>query len=220
MERAKKARTPIRTALTRTIHEVDVASAVDPPDHDVLQEKLQKLEDLEVRVSEWDMKILDELLDDDAAEDVYNAEHRGIEEYQDRVRSAKMMINRLLRPVAQVEPSVVALSASGERRRTYKLPKIEMKKFSGDLKEWLGWWAKFEKIQLDDELHPTDKCQYLLQATVEGSRARRLVEGYPQTTDNYPKIVEALKDRYWDKVLLTELYVRQLARLVAAFSTH
>jgi hypothetical protein len=217
MDRAKKARTPLRTALTRTIHDVNVELSQDAPDHDVLREKLNKLEDLEMKTTEFDTKVLDEMLDADADDDVYGAEHRAIEEYQDRIRVAKMKIHKILDgTVDPVEPtsSVVCLSTNGEKRRTYKLPTIEMKKFTGDLKEWLGWWAQFEKIHDDDELHPTDKFQYLLQATVEGSRARRLVDGYPQTADNYPKVIEALIDRYGDKVLLTELYVRQLARLV------
>jgi len=53
--------------------------------------------------------------------------------------------------------------------------------------------------------------QYLIQATIEGSRARKLVEGYPQTPDNYPRTIDALQDRFGDKNLLTEYYVRQLA---------
>jgi len=108
------------------------------------------------------------------------------------------------------------VSVAGSRIKSYKLPKIELRKFSGDLRDWLGWWAQFEKTHEDEELHPTDKFQYLFQSTVDGTRARRLVEGYPQTAANYPKVFEALKDRFADKVLLTELYVRQLAQLVIA----
>jgi hypothetical protein len=40
--------------------------------------------------------------------------------------------------------------------------------------------------------------------------------GYPQTATNNPKVIEALLDRYGDKILLTELYVCQLAGLVVA----
>jgi hypothetical protein len=217
MERAKKARTPLRTAMTRTMNEVDMEVSQVPPDLDILRDKLTKLEELEMKTSELDMRVLDGMLDDDADEDVYAAEHIHIEEYQDRVRQTKARINKVLHPFVPVVdpcPSVSSITTTGEKKRTYKLPTIEMKKFTGDLKDWLSWWAQFEKIHLDEELHPTDKFQYLLQATVEGSRARRLVDGYPQTAENYPKVVEALVDRYGDKVLLTELYVRQLARLV------
>ncbi|UYV77556.1 hypothetical protein LAZ67_15001510 [Cordylochernes scorpioides] len=47
-----------------------------------------------------------------------------------------------------------------------------------------------------------------------GTRAERLVKSYPLTKANYPKVIEALKDRFGDKVILTEVYVRQLLKLV------
>jgi hypothetical protein len=170
-----------------------------------------------MKTAELDIKVLDAMLDADEDEDVYAAEHFHIEEYQDKVRLSKAKINKVLNvlvPPVNPCPSVSTLSTIGEKKRTHKLPTIEIKRFSGYLKEWLGWWAQFENIHEDEELHPTDKFQYLLQATVEGSRARKLVDGYPQTADNYPKVIDALVDRYGDKVLLTEIYVRQLARLV------
>ncbi|UYV76932.1 hypothetical protein LAZ67_14002472 [Cordylochernes scorpioides] len=34
------------------------------------------------------------------------------------------------------------------------------------------------------------------------------------TEANYPKVIEALKDRFGDEVILTEVYVRQLLKLV------
>jgi hypothetical protein len=41
MERAKKARTPLRMALTKTINEVEAELANDPPDHGILQDRIQ-----------------------------------------------------------------------------------------------------------------------------------------------------------------------------------
>jgi hypothetical protein len=122
-------------------------------------------------------------LDADAEDDVYEAEHRNIEDYQDKLRTAKGNVNRFLNSLVRAELCPIISSITTTKHRAYKLPTVEMRKFSGELKNWLGWWAQFEKIHLDEELHPTDKFQYLLQATVEGSRARRLVDGVP--TDSY-----------------------------------
>jgi len=38
------------------------------------------------------------------------------------------------------------------------LPKIEIKTFDGEILNWLGWWAQFqkEKIHDDEELHDSD----------------------------------------------------------------
>lgn len=43
------------------------------------------------------------------------------------------------------------------------LPKIELKKFNGDLLEWLGFWSQFSKIHEDSSMAPEDKFQYLIQ---------------------------------------------------------
>jgi hypothetical protein len=96
----------------------------------------------------------------------------------------------------------------------YKLPKIKIKKFNGNLSEWLGFWSQFEKIHLDEELHDSDKFQYLVQSLIPGSRAYKLVTSYPQSAANYQKVISALTDRFGDKTLLTEVYVRQLIKLV------
>ncbi|UYV82886.1 hypothetical protein LAZ67_22001235 [Cordylochernes scorpioides] len=68
---------------------------------------------------------------------------------------------------------------------------------------------------LDDEstaVQELEKEQDL--AMKVGTRAERLVKSYPLTEANYPKVIEALKDRFGDKVILTEVYVRQLLKLV------
>jgi hypothetical protein len=221
MDRAKKARKPLRTALTRTIHDAEADLEIYPLEIIILQERLQKIEDLEMKMMEWDVKVLDLMLDADANDVDYEAEHQAQEKYQDDVRGIKIRINKVLSAVVPlVMPSPSTVGSPSSKKMNFKLPTIEMKRFSGDMRELLGWWAQFEKINDDDELHPTDKFQYLVQVTVEDSRARRLVEGYPQTAANYPKVIEALKDRYGDKVLLTEIYVRQLARLVISNATN
>ncbi|UYV71077.1 hypothetical protein LAZ67_8001639 [Cordylochernes scorpioides] len=71
--------------------------------------------------------------------------------------------------------------------------KIEMRKFDGELINWLPFWAQFEKIHEDTELHDADKFHYLVQSMQSNTRARELIESYPQTADNYAKAVQALK---------------------------
>lgn len=41
-----------------------------------------------------------------------------------------------------------------------------------------------------------------------------MVNSYPQSADNYGLVIKALKDRFGDQVMLTEVYVRQLLKLV------
>ena len=49
---------------------------------------------------------------------------------------------------------------------------------------------------------------------IPGTRAHKLVSSYPQSADNYPLVIAALKDGFGDNVLLNEVYVRQLLKLV------
>ncbi|UYV84358.1 hypothetical protein LAZ67_X001928 [Cordylochernes scorpioides] len=51
---------------------------------------------------------------------------------------------------------------------------------------------------------------------VVGSKAHRLVTSFPLTQKNYNKVIEDLKDRFGDRDMLTELYVRKLLKLVIA----
>ncbi|UYV61943.1 hypothetical protein LAZ67_1007130, partial [Cordylochernes scorpioides] len=68
-------------------------------------------------------------------------------------------------------------------------------------------WLNLE-IKIGEFLNPPT------QNTEENTRASRLVKSYPITADNYPKVIAALKDRFGDRVILTEVYVRQLLGLV------
>jgi hypothetical protein len=49
---------------------------------------------------------------------------------------------------------------------------------------------------------------------MEGTRARELVNSYPQTADNYPKAIAALQERFEKAKLLTQVYVRELLSMV------
>lgn len=44
----------------------------------------------------------------------------------------------------------------------FQLPRLELEKFNGDVKNWLGFWVQFNKIYVDEEIAKEDKSQYLL----------------------------------------------------------
>ncbi|UYV83401.1 hypothetical protein LAZ67_23000893 [Cordylochernes scorpioides] len=137
--------------------------------------------------------------------------------------------------LSRVDGSLVESAANSvvntESKRTIRLPKVELPKFKGNLEDWLSWWGQFSEISEDETLGNVDKFHYLLQAVVEGSRAQRLVCRYLITEDNYPKVIQgtcpkhsrynfnfrftiqALKDRFGDKNLFIEHYIRKLLKL-------
>ncbi|GFV73924.1 integrase catalytic domain-containing protein [Trichonephila clavipes] len=111
------------------------------------------------------------------------------------------------------EPQNTVISGA---KKKFNLPKLEFRQFSGDIKDWLQFWSQFLYIHDDDEIVPENKFQYLVQATVNGSRAREVVERFPTTTANYAKAVESLKARFGRDDLLVEVYVRELLKLISS----
>lgn len=96
-----------------------------------------------------------------------------------------------------------------------KLPKIELKKYDGDIKEWLRFWSQFKKIHENAALDKETKFQYLLQAIVPDSRAAELVgTSFPPTNENYDKVIAAIKNRFGCDELLVEVYLRELLKLI------
>ncbi|KAJ8916390.1 hypothetical protein NQ315_014600 [Exocentrus adspersus] len=110
-------------------------------------------------------------------------------------------------------------SNSRKGRSKFKLPVIEFKKFDGNIRDWLSFWAQFSKIHEDPDIDEADKIEYLIQATVSNSRARQLVESYPVVKENYNKIVEALKSRFGRDDIQIEVYVRELLKLIIGNAT-
>ncbi|KAJ8964429.1 hypothetical protein NQ317_017452 [Molorchus minor] len=55
---------------------------------------------------------------------------------------------------------------------------------------------------------------YLKIATIPKSRARQLVESYPPSSENYPKVIASLNSRFGREDLLVEVYVRELLKLI------
>ncbi|XP_072398292.1 uncharacterized protein [Diabrotica undecimpunctata] len=110
--------------------------------------------------------------------------------------------------------SVSSESSSIKGKRKFKLPPIEFKKFNADLKDWLPFWSQFKVVHDDPSIDLTDKITYLRQATVESSKARRLVESFPAVTDNYSKIIQSLQSRFGREDLQIEVYIIELLKLI------
>ncbi|XP_021959629.1 uncharacterized protein LOC110855533 [Folsomia candida] len=217
MDRLKKQRTPIRAMMTRTVNELDEEMTKDDKDKDVLIVKLKKLIELTDTVVDLDKQVLDAILDNEnLTEEDYLEESRSIEGYNDKCRFVRHKVEKFLGPErsASQTNSSYSTASGGLLKKNYKLPKIELMKFDGEIKNWLEWWAQFKKIDEDEDLHVTDKFHYLVQSMVSGSKAADLIRSYPKTDANYPKAIGALKERYGKDDILVDLYTRELAQFL------
>ncbi|UYV67961.1 hypothetical protein LAZ67_5002637 [Cordylochernes scorpioides] len=200
MEALKKMRSPPRGLMTKKVAEIKRMIEDNPSNREEILALHQQLKRLEQRVEALNGRIENLLMEEDASEELFSAEVEGCDAYEQSITAIQRERNG-------------STSASMEKR-ICKLPKLEILKFSGTLKEWLPWWGQFERIHKDDSLSEVDKFHYLHQAVTKGSRAQKYLEGYTVTEANYAKAIEALQEKFGDSVLLTEMYVRQLLELV------
>lgn len=215
MENLRKARKPIRGSLTKTITEAGALLAAEIQDLNDLYFYHEKLDEIFAKLSAKDELILDQMLEDAYTDEDYQVECNDIEQYRDKYRRIVLRIDNISREKTQSKDGDSTASiVTQTKKKTYKLPKIELRKFSGEAIDWLSWWNQFSKINEDEELHVSDKFEYLVQCLEKGSRAFDLVDSYPRTNENYPKAVAALKHRFGRDEMLVELYVRELQKLV------
>ncbi len=219
MERLKKARAPIRGVITKIINEVETELLVADKNIIMLKTRFERLNELQVKIQDIDQLVLNVMLEDPkVSEDQQLQESIDCENILTRMVTTKLKIDAEVlknEKVVQVfdDGGASSVSSSANRRRQYKLPKIELKKFSGKILDWLSWWAHFSKIHEDEELHATDKFQYLIQSMEPHSKGEDIVQGFPATEVNYPKVIEVLHERFGKKKLLIQVYVRELFKM-------
>ncbi|GBM32683.1 hypothetical protein AVEN_119981-1, partial [Araneus ventricosus] len=189
------------------VEELITLEGVDISELNVLKVKIDRLEITHASILEL------------FPEKDFEAEFEVVEDFRDKAIRIETKARRII--TCQQNVSTILNSTHSDsaiivviEKRRFKLPKLELRKFDGDVKEWLYFWSQFEKIHDDSSIEDLGKFQYLLQSTVEGSREREVIESFPPTGDNYPKAIDCLKARFGRNDLQVEVYVRELLKLV------
>ncbi|UYV70147.1 hypothetical protein LAZ67_7001968, partial [Cordylochernes scorpioides] len=216
MERDKKLRSVTRTRFTKVVNVLDSEISKTNVDLGVIRDKFSKLKYNDFKLKDLDQKMLDHMMVADAEEDTLNCEIEEAEHYSDTFITLERKVRELIDSDNKSDVKSLGSSNGSLLPKSYKLPKIEIRKFDGELINWLPFWAQFENIHEDTELHDADKFHYLVQSMQSNTRARELIESYPQTAENYAKALQALKQRYGQKDLLVEIYVSELLKLMMA----
>lgn len=198
IEALRKQRQSVRMLITKTVKDLDIDLATQPKNIINLRTKLGKLNSYEERIAPLDKMIIDFILaDPESNDESFEKEVTIVDDYAENLLKARLMIEMALDENAKdnkwVDDDYQSINSTNQKR--YKLPKIELQKFSGKVNDWLSWWAFFERIHIDEQLSAADKFQYLLQCVEEKTRAHDLVKAFPASAANYPKVVEALNDR-------------------------
>ncbi|GBN60290.1 hypothetical protein AVEN_49035-1 [Araneus ventricosus] len=111
-------------------------------------------------------------------------------------------------------PSVKCLTGRISEIIISKDEKLKLPTFDGNIKNWLGYWGQFKKIDTDPNLDDHDKFAYLLQSMEKGSSAEELIKSFPPGGESYSKALQQLQSRFVKEDLLIEVYIRDLLSLV------
>lgn len=212
MSRLKTQRGSVRRSFTRAYNELkEELNKVDGADKTTCNILWKRLEDRFTQLTNIDEKILQDLQEREISQEEMDEEYESIQEYRDKWNDLNCSEIKVSTP--EDTRSIVSRSESISKSR-YKLPKLKLVEFNGSPREWLKFWSQFKGIHEDENLSEEEKFQYLIQATVADSVARRVVTSFPPTKQNYTKAIEHLKSRFGKDKILVEVYVRDLLKLV------
>lgn len=220
LNQLKKARTPVRANLTRTLNTVETNLQNDPIDElalSILQKRLIRTAE---ELADYDNQVKELLVTNaEVTEDEYTQEVDSIEGYLTKLDEALVKINNILNPREESRSLVSSShrSSSTESNHTtkvrVKLPKLSIRVFSSEPLDWITWWSHFQPIHEREDISATDKFQYLTAAMKPNTRASDIVNSFPMTATNYSKAIDALQKRFAKPKILKQLYVRELIKL-------
>lgn len=196
-------RTTYRQSFSKIHNGLNTELNKDVKDKILIEASFNVLSEKSKLLDNVDKKILDELLEEENSDpgDI-ESEVSSTEDYKTKLEIMRVRIAEILRvpvtahaiPESSATQNPIQVHLGHSKNLAY--PKMEQKKFSGELKDWLQFWARFKKIHDDPNIANEDKYQFLIQSMVEGTRASEIVASYPATAENYPKAIESLKSRF------------------------
>lgn len=220
MEQIKKNRKTARTMFTKNADELKQL-LTEKPAMSKIKVSWELLVVKDNRLKSLDEEVYNLLLADaEVSEEDLLAELESCEAYRKQFVELNVMYEEAFNETRQAsrEPSVISEGTNSNTevrgKQNFKLPTIEFKTFDGNIKDWLPFWSQFGKVHDDPGIDLNDKVEYLIKATVPGSRARQVVESFPAVGKNYQAIIDCLKSRFGREDLQVEVSVRELLKLI------
>ncbi|CAG7659344.1 unnamed protein product [Allacma fusca] len=215
MEDLKRQRTPVRKALLKAVENLETELDNEHKTRVTIQQFFSRAIFQRYQLNNLDRRVDQCLLEANLSDEELNEEYETATEYVNRFSDVEVRVRNYFDLCSYETECDVSIShRESSSKNQYRLPKLEFKKFNGEAKDWLGFWSQFKQIDQNVSMVPEEKFQYLIQATTEGSRAREVVQSFPPSAENYPKVIKYLKERFGKDEILLEVYVRELLRLV------
>ena len=99
--------------------------------------------------------------------------------------------------------STISSSASNvsENKRSLRLPKLDLRAFSGNPLEWQSFWDQFQSsIHNNESINDVERFLYL-RKFLSGT-ALSTISGLTLSNDNYKEAVTLLNNRYGNEILM------------------
>ena len=128
-----------------------------------------------------------------------------------KLKKSKRNLQKLLG--YHTESSVpIEIRRDGRRNDGVKLPKIVLRKFSGDPLDWKSFKETFEAaVYSSDSISNIEKFTYL--KTYLDKSALQEIEGFPLTNANYASAWQLLDERYGNEQLIISCHMNNLIKL-------
>jgi len=216
MEDLTEVRRLLKRDLNKQLEEMKEERDKTIVDKDAISIQWRLIEETYEEIYKLDQEIRVEMMKNGTADDERNEEIDQARLLRKKFEKLRIEVDDIL-TLNNVTLTSTPSEAGGSTFGTDKgvrLPKLELRRFTGELMDWLGFWAQFEKIDSNPNLSGSDKFQYLLMALDEAPKAKELVSAFPPNSENYPEAVKALKKRFGNEGLLLQVYIRELLKLV------
>ncbi|XP_064466520.1 uncharacterized protein LOC135377780 [Ornithodoros turicata] len=199
MERLKRKRSTIRAAVIKITDEITqlAQQTISTQVKGELQQKFDLLAVKESALIELNASIEELTIEDED----FDEELTGSQAYEDKICLAKSVAKQLLS-----NPATDAPLSSNPRNRnstSVKLPKLEISKFDGDLRNRGSFWDQFDStIHSNESLSKVDKFKYL-KGYLTG-KAMTVIKRLSLSEENYSIAIDLLKDRFGKKSLIID----------------
>ena len=184
------------------------------------REKLESfkvtLKDKKEVLQSIDETVLQSTKDEDINKEIIEASEIGesINRICVKINNALNPVNNVSSPSSNNSESVASSNPTSTSLPAIKakLPKLTLRKFSGDPKSWQPFWDSFEAaVHNNSSVSGIDKFNYL-KSLVEGNAASA-IDGFALTADNYESAVKVLKDRFADPQIIISSHMEELLNL-------
>uniref|UniRef100_A0A336MSH8 CSON000605 protein n=1 Tax=Culicoides sonorensis TaxID=179676 RepID=A0A336MSH8_CULSO len=207
LDTAKRSRASIQGQLTRYLGRFNLTMAT--MDHLALSSMLTSISELERKFLQAGARILElktvrgeQVPDEIPTSEAYNRFMDNLEDLRDRIHT--LIEERKPQP----EQSI---SMSSSKSRTFRLPKLELPKFSGEFTQWFNFKNEFLSLVEDADLNDIDRLRFLRTALCD--EPRRIIESLEITEANYKVAWEALMGRYDDTSMVFRAHINAILYL-------